>query len=101
MKFTAKPNYWISLSKLVMFNGRGIFHTDDEVLIKELKEKKHIVCEDTKKETTKKETKEETKEEVEEVKAIDISVLRKQYKDKFGKKAFGGRDEKTLIEKMA
>lgn len=115
MKFTATPMYCISLSKLVRFNHKWEFYTNDEKLIEELKmvkkismteekttkteEKKDKVVVDTTK--TKEQPSESKTEQWELEKIDDIKVVRQIYKEKFGKKAFPWWDIETLKQKLA
>jgi len=109
MLFKAQPYYAVSLSKLVVFNAKGEYTTENEKLIEELKRvpKISVAWQPVKEKAVKVEAKkEEVKEEIVEEKTEEETVdelakLREEYKEKFGKKAFGGRDIAKLQEKLA
>ena len=98
MLFTAKPKYAVSLSRLVQFDSQWQFATDDKRLIDELMKLESVKLVDWE---TKPTAKVEAKPDVViEDKPLDIKVVREQYKEKMGKKAFGGWSVEQLLEKM-
>jgi len=107
MLFTAKPKYAVSLSKLVQFDSQGNYATDDKKLIDELMKVSSVkLVEDktiqwwvVKKEPRVEIDKKEIFVPIED-KPLDIKVVREQYKEKMGKKAFGGWSIEQLQEKM-
>jgi CO dehydrogenase/acetyl-CoA synthase beta subunit len=100
--FKAKPFYNVHLGKLVRFNSIGEFETEDQELIEKLSQDENVsIVGKEVKEKVKEEVKEEVKEDVITEQSDDINELRKEYQEKFGKKAFAGWTAEQLKEKIA
>lgn len=118
MIFKYKPLEAFSLGSLVKFNSIWEFTTDDAVLIERLSKIEWVTIVDgtvsekipevispvetpTVNEATVNETVEQTEAVIETAPVEDIKVLRSQYKEKFGKNAFGWWSIEQLKEKLA
>jgi len=101
MLFTSKPRYAVQVAtKLVQFNLIWEYETDDESLITGLSNDEFVSISGKVKEKVVTNVAEAAEEEVV-AEEQGIVELRAEYKEKFGKKAYGWWNAEQIQEKMA